>query len=208
MKMKMMMKNIITLVLICIGLGACAKNAADGKTDGNEQIRIVLDWTPNTNHTGIYAAREKGYFAEEGIELSILMPPEDGAILLLASGKAEFAVDFQESLGPAIGNKDPLPVKAVAAVISHNTSGLMSLQKAGIKRPRDLEGRRFASWETPLVSAVIKNIVEGDGGDFSKSTDDSQYGRRRFFRLRNRHRLNLDLLCLGRHRRRTQRSRN
>jgi ABC-type nitrate/sulfonate/bicarbonate transport system substrate-binding protein len=149
------------MILAALAVSGCADKKAAGT------IRMVLDWSPNTNHTGLYVAQDKGYFAEEGLEVSILMPPEDGALLLLASGKAEFAVDFQESLGPAIARSGALPVQAVAAIISHNTSGLMSLASSGISRPRDLAGKRFASWETPLVSAVIKDIVEGDGGDFS-----------------------------------------
>jgi ABC-type nitrate/sulfonate/bicarbonate transport system substrate-binding protein len=97
-----------------------------------------------------------------------MQPPEDGALILLGSGNVEFAVDFQETMGPAIArDRDALPVKAVAAVINHNTSGVMSLTSAGITRPRDMGGKRFASWETPLVTAIIQNIVEGDGGDFS-----------------------------------------
>jgi ABC-type nitrate/sulfonate/bicarbonate transport system substrate-binding protein len=156
-------KKIALAALMALTLAGCKK-----KESPLETIRIVLDWTPNTNHTGIYAAQEKGWFTEEGLNVEILMPPEDGALLLLGSGKAEFGVDFQESLGPAIAREnDALPVKAVAAVISHNTSGVMSLKRTGISRPRDLAGRRFASWETPLVTAIIRDIVENDGGDFA-----------------------------------------
>ena len=150
-------------VLILAGCG--------GKKAGDGQIRVVLDWTPNTNHTGLYAALEKGWFAEEGLSVEILQPPEDGALVLLGSGQAEFAIDFQETLGPAIAkDRDALPVQVVAALISHNTSGIMALAQSGVKRPKDLAGRRFASWETPLVTAVIKDIVENDGGDFSAVT--------------------------------------
>jgi ABC-type nitrate/sulfonate/bicarbonate transport system substrate-binding protein len=142
-----------------------------GKKPTAEHIRVVLDWTPNTNHTGLYVALDKNWFAEEGLEVTIMQPPEDGALVLLGSGNAEFAVDFQETLGPAIAkDHDALPIQAVAAIISHNTSGIMSLAQSGIKSPRDLEGKRFASWDTPLVTAVIKNIVENDGGDFKAVT--------------------------------------
>ncbi|MDR0587294.1 MAG: ABC transporter substrate-binding protein [Treponema sp.] len=155
-------------VLLMVLAGCVKKSAANGE---NIPVRIVLDWTPNTNHTGIYAAEENGWFAEEGLDVEILMPPEDGALILLGAGRAEFAVDFQEQMGPAIArDRDALPVTAVAAIINHNTSGLMSLKKAGITRPGDLTGKRFASWETPLVTAVIRDIVEADGGDFSRVT--------------------------------------
>ena len=153
-------RKILFILLLVILLAAC------GGGSSADHVRIVLDWTPNTNHTGIYIALDKGWFAEEGLTVEILMPPEDGALLLLASGRAEFAVDFQESLGPAIGNSG-LPVTAAAAIINHNTSGLMSLASTGIRRPRDLEGKRFASWETPLVTAIIREIVQNDGGDFN-----------------------------------------
>jgi ABC-type nitrate/sulfonate/bicarbonate transport system substrate-binding protein len=163
-EMKMKIGKGIAVLGIAVFLAGCG-----GRKAGNT-VRVVLDWTPNTNHSGLYAAREKGWFADEGLSVEIMQPPEDGALVLLAAGNAEFAVDFQESLGPAIAREDALPVQAVAAIISHNTSGIMSLSKSGIKRPRDLAGKNFASWETPLVTAVIQSIVESDGGNFNKVT--------------------------------------
>jgi len=161
---KRLWKTVTILFLLTVLLIAAG---CKGRKDSSGQIRVVLDWTPNTNHTGLYAALEKGWFAEEGLNVDITQPPEDGALPLVGSGGAEFGIDFQESMGPAIANdSDPLPVTAVAAIISHNTSGIMSLAKSGIKSPRDLAGKKFASWETPLVTAIIKEIVEKDGGKF------------------------------------------
>jgi ABC-type nitrate/sulfonate/bicarbonate transport system substrate-binding protein len=165
--------NVLTRALLCVtaalalASAGCERKRADtGK--GLEPVRAALDWTPNTNHTGLYAALENGYFAEAGFNVTIIQPPEDGALLLTAAGGAEYAFDFQESLGPAIARKtDALPVIAVAAVIDHNTSGIMSLSLSKIERPRDLTGKRFASWGTPLVTAIIRDIVEEDGGDFN-----------------------------------------
>jgi ABC-type nitrate/sulfonate/bicarbonate transport system substrate-binding protein len=137
------------------------------KKENPAHIRVVLDWTPNTNHTGLYAAQEKGWFAEEGLTVEIMQPPEDGALFLVGSGGAEFGIDFQESMGPAVAkDSETLPVTAVAAIISHNTSGILSLAKNNINSPRDLEGKRFESWETPLITAFIREIVENDGGKF------------------------------------------
>jgi ABC-type nitrate/sulfonate/bicarbonate transport system substrate-binding protein len=144
---------------IILTLAGCKRDA--------DTIRVMLDWTPNTNHTGLYVALEKGWFAEKGLSVRMIQPPEDGALVLLASGNAEFAIDFQETMGPAIARgRDALPIKAVAAIISHNTSGIMSLARTGINSPRDLAGRRFGSWETPLITALVREIVENDGGDF------------------------------------------
>ena len=161
------MKNIYKFGALLIALSALAFTGCGGKKDA-DSIRVLLDWTPNTNHTGLFVALEKGWFTEEGLKIEITQPPEDEALMLLGSGKAEFAVSFQESMGPAIAKeREALPVLAVAAIISHNTSGVMSLANSGIRRPRDIMGKRFASWETPLVTAVIRDIVENDGGDFN-----------------------------------------
>jgi len=165
--MQSMLKNKVYFILTgIILLAAGCKNANEN------HIRVVLDWTPNTNHTGLYTSLEKGYFAEEGLTVTLIQPPEDGALLLLGSGKAEFGIDFQETMGPAIAKPNSagstaLPVQAVAAIICHNTSGIMSLSKSGIGSPRDLAGKRFASWETPLITALVRELVTNDGGDFS-----------------------------------------
>jgi ABC-type nitrate/sulfonate/bicarbonate transport system substrate-binding protein len=159
-------ETIVTLLFAACFL-LCAVGCTGKKTDAN-RIRVVLDWTPNTNHTGLYVAQDKGWFAAEGLTVEIMQPPEDGALPLVGSGGAEFGIDFQESMGPAIAKDNgALPVTAVAAIISHNTSGIMSLAKNNINSPRDLAGKRFESWETPLITALIKEIVENDGGNFA-----------------------------------------
>jgi len=158
-----MKKNIFFIMLmitIAVGFIGCRKN------DGT--VRVLLDWTPNTNHTGLFVALDKGWFAEEGLKVTITQPPEDNALVLLASGKAEFAINFQDWLGPAIAKeRDALPITTVAAIINHNTSGIMSLKSAGIQRPADLSGKRYATWDMPVVTAIIRHIVENDGGNFN-----------------------------------------
>ena len=92
----------------------------------------MLDWTPNTNHTGFYVAQAQGYFAEAGLKVNIIQPPEDGAVMMVASGNAEFCIDFQDYLAPVFASKETYPVTAVAALIQHNTSGIVSLKEDGI----------------------------------------------------------------------------
>lgn len=158
--------------------GADATQADSGESAQSEnlakadaeitKLTFVLDWTPNTNHTGLYVAQEKGYFEEAGLEVEIVQPPEDGATPLVASGKAQFGVDFQDSLAPAFAREDPLPVTAVAAVIQHNTSGIISRKGEGLDTPKGMEDHVYATWDLPVEKAMISNVVEQDGGDFSK----------------------------------------
>ena len=92
---------VLVMMLNCLAFSGCGKKAQGG-SDEVKKITLVLDWTPNTNHTGIYVAMEKGYFAEEGIEVEVVQPPEGGAEVLVASGKAEFGISFQDTMAPAI----------------------------------------------------------------------------------------------------------
>lgn len=166
-------KRILAALLVLgmiAGLAGCAGNP-DTKKEGEkelEKITLVLDWTPNTNHTGLYVAREKGYFEAEGLEVEIVQPPEDGATVLVASGKAQFGVSFQDSMMPALVGENALPITAVATILQHNTSGIVSRKGEGMDRPKGLEGKKYATWDMDLEKATIKNVMEKDGGDFSK----------------------------------------
>ena len=160
-----MKKKIIALcmaVIMAIPMVACQSKKNENK------ITVVLDWTPNTNHTGLYVALEKGYFKEAGIEVEIVQPPEDGAEVLVASGKAQFGISFQDSMAPALGRENPLPITAVASIIQHNTSGIISLKGQGMDTPKGLEGKKYATWNGPIELATLKQVVEADGGNFNK----------------------------------------
>ena len=152
-------------LLMLLALALVLNFAACGN-DKNDTITVVLDWTPNTNHTGIYVAQAMGYFEEAGLNVEVVQPPEDGAVALVASGKAQLGVSFQDSLAPAFAGDDPMPVTAVAAVIQHNTSGIISRAGEGMDTPRGLEGKKYATWDMDVEKATIRDVMEADDGDF------------------------------------------
>lgn len=174
-------KKLATLIMagtMAMALAGCgnSKDAIDplvNVEDENQnadltEITLVLDWTPNTNHTGFYVAVNEGFYEEEGLKVNIVQPPEDGATTMVASGQAEFGVDFQDYLAPVYTSDENIPITAVAAMIQHNTSGIISLKEDNINSPKDLEGKNYATWDLPVEKAMMQNIVEADGGDFSK----------------------------------------
>ncbi|QHQ61138.1 ABC transporter substrate-binding protein [Anaerocolumna sedimenticola] len=134
--------------------------------DEKEKVRIVLDWTPNTNHTGLYVAQAKGFFDAAGLEVEIMQPPEGSTTELVGAGGAEFGISFQDTLAPTFASDNPMPVTAVAAIIQHNTSGIISLKKTGIDTPAKMAGHSYATWDSPIELAIIKKIVEDDGGKY------------------------------------------
>ncbi len=144
---------------------APAKASDDSKL---KKVTFALDWTPNTNHTGLYVARERGYYKDAGIDLEIVQGPEDGADALVASGDAQFGVSFQDTMASYVSGKDQLPVTAVVSIIQHNTSGIISMKDKGITSPAKMCGHTYATWEMPIEQGVIQRCVENDGGDFSQ----------------------------------------
>ncbi|WJY27628.1 ABC transporter substrate-binding protein [Sporosarcina trichiuri] len=156
------------LLLGACGSGGGGENAEDtgSSKDSVKNVRFALDWTPNTNHTGIYVAQEKGYFKDEGLNVEIIMPGEAGADQLVASGKAEFGIGAQEALTEA--RAADIPIVSIAALIQHNTSGFASLKEEGIESPKDFEGKNYGGWGAPVEQAVVKSLMEQDGGDVSK----------------------------------------
>lgn len=161
--------SVITAFAMIICMAACT---GEEKPQGNanmQKITFVLDWTPNTNHTGLYVAIEKGYFADAGIEVEVVQPPEGGsAEMLVASGNAQFGISFQDTMAPALIGDEAMPITAVAAVIQHNTSGIVSRKGEGMERPKGLEGHKYATWDSPVEKATIAEVMKADGGDFSK----------------------------------------
>ena len=169
-------KKILSLALVGLlaiaGLSACSgeNNASkSGEGDKLEKVTLVLDYTPNTNHTGIYLAKEKGYYKDQGIDLEIIQPSDSDSVTLVASDKAQFGVSYQEDVTYALTReKDPLPVKAIATIIQHNTSGFAAPVEKNIKTAKDFEGKTYGGWGSPSEEAIIKLAMEKQGADFNK----------------------------------------
>lgn len=148
------------LLLGAAGLAACGDGDEDG---GLEKVTLMLDFTPNTNHSGIYLAKEKGWYRDAGIEVDIVEPGGAGVEQAVATGGADFGISFQEYVIPA--RAEGLPIVSVAAIIQHNTSSLLSLPEDNIKRPRDLQGKTYGGYGLPIEEALIAKLVTCDGGD-------------------------------------------
>lgn len=166
------MKKWLGLMLAAMLITGCSaeekeNNKAD-KESGTElkKISVVLDWTPNTNHTGLYVAKEKGYFKEEGLDVEIIMPGEAGADQLVASGKSQFGVGYQEGVTQA--RIQGVPLVSIAAVIQHNTSGFASLSEKNIVSPKDFEGKSYGGWGSPVEKSVIDSLMKKENADVNK----------------------------------------
>ena len=160
MKKNLIWAGLALLAVSSLSLGACSsKSQEEAKT-----IDFILDWTPNTNHTGLYVALEKGYFEEEGVKVDIKLPSEDSSSDLVINGKAPFAIYFQDSMAKKL--EKGAGITAVAALVENNTSGIISAGDAGILSPKDLVGKKYGTWNDPIELAMLETLVSDEGGDF------------------------------------------
>jgi len=163
------MKKIIFLGIALILLSFVFGKKINKSTKSNVQkqkVTVLLDWFPNTNHTGLYVAKEKGYFAKENLEVSILQPAEGENTQVVAAGKADFGISSQESIIQA--RVAGIPLVSIAAIIQHNTSAFASLEKNNIKTVKDFENKRYGGWGSPIEETVIKAVMNEAWADYDK----------------------------------------
>ncbi|MFC7370279.1 ABC transporter substrate-binding protein [Fictibacillus iocasae] len=161
------MKKWLAALSVVVLLAGCGTSSDGEKTaDKLKKVKVVLDWTPNTNHTGLYVAKEKGYFKEQGLDVDIIMPGDAGADQLVASGKADFGVSYQEGITQA--RIQDVPIVSIAAVIQHNTSGFASPVAKNISSPKDYEGKTYGGWGSPVEKQILSSLMDKENADVEK----------------------------------------
>lgn len=174
----------LTCMLILAIVG-CGNSKSNGNTAGNKEaaaeptattgtdvpteltkVKVALDWTPNTNHTGLYVAKDLGYYAEEGLDVEIVQPGAAGSDTMVTSGEAAFGISAQEAL--TLARIQGVPLVSIAAIIQHNTSGFAAPVDRNIKSPKDFEGKTYGGWGSPAEEAAMKAIMDPEGADVKK----------------------------------------
>ncbi|MBN2239828.1 MAG: ABC transporter substrate-binding protein [Dehalococcoidales bacterium] len=159
------MKRLLITLLIVTSIGMIASCG----TKGHEEVtlvRLMLDWVPNTNHTGIYVAEAKGYFDDEGLAVEIVQPGDVYAEAAVAGEAADFGISFQEQV--TLARAEDVPIVSIAAVLQHNTSGFASLSELGIESPKDFEGKRYGAFGSPFEHPTLEVLMDCSGADVEK----------------------------------------
>lgn len=161
----------VRLVATVLALGLLGTIAACGSSgskssakDGLRTVKVLLDWTPNTNYSGIYLAKKRGWYRDAGLDVQIIEPGGDSDVLaMVAKGSVDFGISSSEQLVPA--REQGLPVVSIAAIIEHNTSSLIALRSSGIRNLADLAGRTYGSFGGTFEKALIDKLISCGGGD-------------------------------------------
>ncbi len=158
-------KVILLVALAGMAIGCQAGQPPAATTPA--PVQVMLDWFPNTNHTGLYVALDKGWYADQGLAVEIIQPAEGSTLVqVVAAGQADFGISYQEEVSHA--RAEDIPIVSIAAIIQHNTSGFASPMDRGIKGPKDFEGKRYGSWGSPIEAAVLDVLMSCDGGDVNE----------------------------------------
>lgn len=155
------MKHILIAALVCAAPPAMAQ----------DRLSVALDWTPNTNHVGLYVAQANGWFEEAGLDVDILPYTDTSSGTLVASGVAEFGI--LSAVGFHSQRATGADLQVVLAIVQHETGRLVfNGEREDIQRPADLDGMIYAgfgsAWEEALISTIIRN--DGGTGEFDTVT--------------------------------------
>jgi ABC-type nitrate/sulfonate/bicarbonate transport system substrate-binding protein len=157
-----MIRRILVIMAVALVLAGCG-SVSDDPGAARRSVTVVLDWTPNTNHSGVYLATQNGLYDRAGLDVSIVEPDQAGGVAQLVAGNATFAFSYAEQVLPA--REQGTPVVSIATVLTTNTSSLVSPADRGIKRPRDLAGKTYGTFGGAIEGPLVKELVRCDGGD-------------------------------------------
>jgi putative hydroxymethylpyrimidine transport system substrate-binding protein len=156
---------LLAAALLLAGAAGCGGSGAEpGAPRG---VTLVLDFTPNAAHSGIYSARRRGWYRDAGIDLTIRRPGEStDAPKLLAAGRAGFAILDIHDLG--IARERGLAVVGAMPIVQRPLASVIARADDPVRRPRELEGRTVGVTGLPSDEAVVDSEVAADGGDPSR----------------------------------------
>jgi len=132
------------------------------------KVKLALDWTPNTIHSGFFVAEQNAYFTKENIELEIIHPGMDNyektPARKLANGEVDFCVAPSESVISYQLSENKKDLVAIAAILQRDKSAIVSLKNSGIEKPAELDGKIYGSYQARYEDGIIRQMIMNDGG--------------------------------------------
>ncbi len=174
------MRKFLAVILagaLILGTAACSSSTAEKSgnntetTDGEmEDFDIVLDWYPNAVHSFIYLGIEKGYYAEEGLNVNVQFPSNtNDAISLTAAGKADAGLYYQPNIVSIAANQG-IGIKVLGTVVQHPLNIIMSMRDSNINGPADLAGKVIGYPGTSDNETFVKAMMENAGFKYEDTT--------------------------------------
>lgn len=159
------MRRILKFPVLAAAVALAAAAIACGGDPVPGAVRVQLDWLPNTNHAGLYAAMQQGWYEEENITVEVLPYSGANGDVLVAEGAADVAFSFSTTL--PFARAQGLEVVSIAAVLQRSPTAIAVLEDGPISRLRDLDGRLYGGFGLPYEEPQWTAVVRADGGEGS-----------------------------------------
>jgi putative hydroxymethylpyrimidine transport system substrate-binding protein len=153
------------IALAALSVAACGEREDPApRAGGTERLDLVLDYFPNADHAGIYAAIGEGAFADVGLDVQPRTPSDPAAPLkLLAAGRTDLAISYQPEV--LLARDRGLKVVSIGALVQKPLTSIISLGRRAIRSPEELEGKTVGTAGIPYQSAYLKAILDEAGVD-------------------------------------------
>ena len=156
------MKRIIVLTIALAALATVLMSMACTSEEEAVPVKLALDWYPNANHIGLFIAQQKGYFEDEGLDVTMYTPSDPSTVLqTVASGSDDFGMNYQPDV--ILARNENVPVVSIAAVVQHPLNSVMALQSSGITRPSQLAGKKVGYPGIPTNEPLLDTMLKADG---------------------------------------------
>jgi putative hydroxymethylpyrimidine transport system substrate-binding protein len=157
-------RRLVLIALLAVLAAGCGEKSEEASGPRKlEPFTLMLDYFPNADHAGIYAAQAAGDYERAGLDVKIQAPPDPSAPLkLLQAGRADLAVSYEPEL--LLARDKGADLVSVAALVQKPLTSLISL-KGKVRDAKDLAGKRVGTAGIPYQSAYLKAILERAGVD-------------------------------------------
>ncbi len=156
------MRKVACLLAVALALAGCGEKEDVLEPGGSKQVELMLDYFPNADHAGIYAAQAAGHFEQAGLDVTIRQPPDPAApIKQVAAGRVDLAISYEPEVLRA--RDQGLNVVSVGAIVQKPLTSIISLPEGKIRKPADLRGKTVGTAGIDYQSAYLRTILSDAG---------------------------------------------
>ena len=146
--------TLIVVTVIALGLLAACGSEEELVEEEFVKVRLAMDWYPNANHVGLFVAEEKGYFADEKLEVDFYTPADPSTVnQTVAAGSDDFGINYQPDL--LMARAQGVSVVSIAALVQHPLNSVQTLKSSGITRPGELVGKKVGFPGIPIIEPLL-----------------------------------------------------